>query len=100
SGYRRGRGAASGVLGDLVGLQAARADVDTPGPPAVVDADLLEVGVEAAPGGDHRVAPRVTERRALAAAEADLRHEAGDGSGAPPTRKPRREAPPGVRRRR
>ena len=63
-------------LDDLAGLQAPRADVDAAGAPAVVDSDLLEVRIEAAPGRDHRVAPRVSERGTLAAAVADLGHEA------------------------
>src|SRR5262245_55142213 len=60
------------VLGDLARLETAGADVDAPGPALVVDADLLEVRVEAPPGGDHRVAAGVTERGLLAAVEADL----------------------------
>jgi PAS domain S-box-containing protein len=67
-------------LGHLVGLQAARADVNAPRPAArILDADLLQVRVEAPPGGDHRVTPRVAERGALAAAVADLGHRTRDG---------------------
>src|SRR6188472_1011048 len=61
-------------LDDLVGLQTARADVDATGAPAIVDPHLLQVGVETAPGGDHRVAPGVPERGPLAAAVTDLGH--------------------------
>src|SRR5919112_5004109 len=71
---------ALGVLRDLVALQAARADVDAPGAAAVVDPDLLQVRVEAAPGGDHRVASGVPERGTLAAAVTDLGHRRRDGS--------------------
>src|SRR5687768_1320171 len=60
------------VLGDLPGLEAARADVDALRAPVLIDADLLEVRVEAAPGGDHRVASRVPERRTLPAGVTDL----------------------------
>src|SRR5215217_858923 len=63
-------------LDDLVGLETARADVHAPRAPTVVDPHLLEVRVEAAPRRDHRVAPGVSERGALAAAVADLRHAA------------------------
>ena len=68
------------VLLDLVGLQAARADVDAAGSATVVDANLLQVRVEAPAGGDHRVAARVAERGTLATAEADLGHRTRDGS--------------------
>ena len=64
-------------LDDLVGLQAARAHVDAARAPAVVDLHLLQVGVETAPGGDHRVAPGVPERGPLAAAVTDLGHRDG-----------------------
>src|SRR5205823_6929876 len=63
-----------GGLGDLARLQAARADVHAPGSPAIVDADLLEVGLEAPLGGHHRVAAAVAERGALAAGMTDLGH--------------------------
>src|SRR4051794_18112326 len=43
-------------LDDLVGLQAAGAHVDAPSAAAIVDLHLLQVGIEAAPSGDHRVA--------------------------------------------
>jgi len=68
----------------LVRLQAAGADVDPSRAAVVVDPDLLQVRVEAPPGGDHRVAARVAERGALAAAEADLGHRTRDGSARAP----------------
>src|SRR6185312_16491605 len=72
----------SGCLRHLVRLQAARADVDASrAAPLLLDADLLEVGVEAPPGGDHGVTPRVAERGSLAAAVTDLGHRTRDGSG-------------------
>jgi hypothetical protein len=67
-------GLASDVLQDLAGLQATRADVLAPGGAPDVDADLLQVRVEAALGGHHRVAAAVPERGALLAHVADLRH--------------------------
>src|SRR6187399_3409036 len=74
-----GRGSLGG-LDYLVRLQAARADVDAAGAGALVDPDLLEVRVEAAPGRDHRVAARVSERGLLAAAVAYLGHRRRHGS--------------------
>ena len=71
---------ALGVLGDLAGLEAAGADVDALRAPVLVDADLLEVRVEAAPRSDHRVASRVPERGALSAGVTDLGHETRKGS--------------------
>ena len=73
-------------LGDLVGLEAASADVGADLAPLVDDPDLLQVRIEAAPGGDHRVASGVAERRSLAAAVTYLGHQescmvAGRGSG-------------------
>src|SRR4051794_1025833 len=44
-------GAASGGLGDLAGLEAASTDVFAPRGPPHVDADLLEVRLEAPLGG-------------------------------------------------
>ena len=77
-------GAFASVLGglrDLVRLQAARADVDARGcRRLLLDPDLLQVRVEAPPGRDHRVAPRVAEGGALAAAVTDLGHGTGHGS--------------------
>src|SRR5439155_5604483 len=64
-------------LRDLAGLQAAGADVDSPGSAAVVDPDLLEVGVEAALAGNHRVAAAVPERRSLSARVTYLCHRRG-----------------------
>ena len=40
-------------LGDLAGLQAARADVHANRAVTLGDADLLEIRIEAALGGDH-----------------------------------------------
>ena len=57
---------------DLAGLEAARADVDAPRRSAVVDADALQIGIEAPPGGDHRMAAVVTECRSLGAHMTDL----------------------------
>src|SRR5918992_5286310 len=75
----------SGGLGHLVRLQAAAADVDAPRGAVVVDSNLLEVRVEAPPGGDHRVRSRVPERGLLTAVPADLGHGTEDGSGAAPS---------------
>ena len=68
---------------DLAGLEAAGADVRTLGLPAQVDADALEVRIEAALRGHHGVAAAVPERRFLPAHCTDLRHGRGslaDGS--------------------
>src|SRR5664279_534640 len=46
---------------DLAGLEAARADVGALGRAVHEDPDLLEVRVEAALGGDHRVASVLAE---------------------------------------
>ena len=54
-------------LGDLAGLQAAGADVHPSRRAVDQRADLLEVRLEAAPGGAHGVAAVVSVRRALAA---------------------------------
>src|ERR1039457_4660483 len=59
------RNAALAGFGDLAGLQAARADVDAAGSPTVVDADALQVRIEASPRRHHRVAAIVPECRAL-----------------------------------
>jgi len=59
-------------LGDLAGLKATRADVDTTRRAAVVDPDALKVGIETAIGGNHRVAAGVAEGRALGAYMTDL----------------------------
>ena len=63
-----------GGLDDLVGLEAAGADVGPQLAAVLDDPDLLQVRVEAALGGDHRVAPGLAERRSLAAAVAYLGH--------------------------
>src|SRR5581483_597441 len=73
---RRRPGTSDG-LGDFAGLEAARADVG-PGGLAVDDgADVLQVRVEAALCGDHRMAPVVPEARLLPANGANLRHRRG-----------------------
>src|SRR5438105_6329654 len=59
---------------DLAGLEAARADVGARRGAVELDADALEVRVEAPLRGHHRVAPVVTEAGLLAADCADLRH--------------------------
>src|SRR5687768_15564738 len=71
-----------GGLGDLVRLEAARADVDALLPAGLVlDPDLLKVRVEAPARRGHRVASRVAEGGALAAAVTDLGHRTAHGSG-------------------
>src|SRR4051794_40660040 len=65
-----------GGLLDLAGLQAARADVLAAGRPADLDADLLEVRVEAPLRRHHRVAAAVPERGPLSTHVTDLRHGA------------------------
>src|SRR5271169_247545 len=62
---------------DLPCLQAARADIRPLGLAVQDDADALQVRVEAALGGDHRVAPVITEARLLPADGADLGHRRG-----------------------
>src|SRR5687768_14897299 len=79
-------GGPSGGLGDLVGLEAAGADVDAPGAAGLGDPDLLQVRLEAPLGGDHRVAPGLAERRSLAAAVTDPRHRGVNGSRQPSSR--------------
>src|SRR6185312_12858916 len=64
-------------LGYLARLEAAGADVHAPRRAAVIDPDLLEVGVESPLGGDHRVAATVPECRTLAAGVTDLGHSRG-----------------------
>ncbi len=64
----------SGGFRDLAGLEAARADVLAPGSAPDVDADLLEVRVEAALRRNHGMAAAVPERRALSARVTDLCH--------------------------
>src|SRR5689334_21825802 len=61
-------------LGDLAALEAACADVGARRLPVEHDADALQVRVEAALRGDHRVAPVVTEARLLPADGANLGH--------------------------
>src|ERR1700753_4033734 len=72
--------AASGGLGDLVGLQAAGADVGADGAAVLLDPDLLQVRLEAALRRDHRVAAGLAERRFLAAAVTYLRDRTQDGT--------------------
>src|SRR4051812_33414399 len=71
-------------LGDLAGLQAARADVHAARSVGHEDPYLLEVRIEAQLGGHHRMASAVAERRALVAAVTGLRLETGECSGRPP----------------
>ena len=67
-----------GGLGDLAGLEAARADVDALGRPVEVDANPLEIRIEAALRCHHGVAAAVAERRALPTRVAYLGHRAGE----------------------
>src|SRR5437870_2183283 len=66
---------------DLAGLEAARADVDAAGRAVDDRAHLLEVRLEPALGGAHRMAPALPEGGALAAAVTDLGHAAAKCSG-------------------
>ena len=72
----RGVGAASASsgLGDLARLEAAGAGVDAPRRSVDERADLLQVGVEATAGRDHRVAAAVAERGTLPARVTDPGH--------------------------
>jgi hypothetical protein len=72
--------AALRALGDLARLQAAGAYVGAKGAAVLLDPNFLEVRIEAALGGDHRVASGVAERRSLAAAVAYLGHRSRDGT--------------------
>src|ERR1700712_1887049 len=72
--------AASGGLGDLVGLKAASADVGAERAAVLLDPDLLQVRIEAALGRDHRVAAGLAEGRFLAAAVTYLCHRTRDGT--------------------
>src|SRR4051794_5035085 len=56
---RCGFAAALRGLGDLAGLEAAGADVGAEGAAVLLDPNLLEVRIEAALGGDHRMASGV-----------------------------------------
>ncbi len=59
-------------LGDLAGLEAARAHIHAAGRPAVVDPHPLEVGIKTPIRGHHRVAAAMAERGALGADVTDL----------------------------
>ncbi len=72
---------------DLVALEAAGAYICTLCPAIFQDANALDVGVEAALGGNHRVAAVLTERWLLAASDADLRHNRSIIAGSRPYRK-------------
>src|SRR4051794_41294368 len=72
-------------LRDLTRLKATSADILAAGGAGHEDADLLEVGVEAALGGHHRVAAAMPERRALSAHVTHLPH----GGGSEPSPYPR-----------
>jgi hypothetical protein len=61
-------------LRDLACLQATGTDVGAPGGAVVIDPNALEIGVEAALAGNHRVASAVAESRTTAAGIADLGH--------------------------
>src|SRR5215213_411115 len=69
-------------LGDLAGLQAARAHVHAPRRTArLPDAHLLQVRVEPPLGGDHRMGAGLPERGALAAGMTDSSHCGREHSG-------------------
>src|SRR5437868_9953467 len=68
-----GRACLDGLL-HLAGLEAAGADVRADGLAGEDHADALEVRVEAAARGHHRMAPVVPEARLLPADCADLGH--------------------------
>src|SRR5437868_1790502 len=78
---RAQRPTASGGLGDLARLEAAGAYVGAKGAAVLLDPHLLQVRVEAALGGDHRVASGLAERGSLAAAVTYLGHRSRDGTG-------------------
>src|SRR4051794_28339784 len=61
-------------LGYFARFEAAGADVDAAARLALGDPDLLQVRVEAPARRHHRVASRIAERGALAAAVTDLGH--------------------------
>lgn len=67
--------ARSDGLAYLVRLETTGAYVNPPLPAIFRDTDLLEVRIEAPAGSDHRMAPRVSEGRLLAAAVTYLGHE-------------------------
>src|ERR1044072_5532289 len=75
---------ASGGLLDLAGLEAAGANVGAQGAAVFLDPDFLEVRIEAALGGDHRVASGVAERPSLSGPVASPGDENGGRSGSPP----------------
>src|SRR3954447_6850889 len=64
-------------LGDLAGLQAARADIRALRCAVLDDAHLLKVRIEATLGGDHRVRAALPEGGALAAGVTDSSHGGG-----------------------
>src|SRR6266516_4107259 len=78
---RRAAGASDGLL-DLAGFETAGADVGALRLAAQEHADTLQVRVEAALGGDHRMAPVVAEAGLLAANGADLGHRRRSVAGA------------------
>src|SRR6202021_2259723 len=61
-------------LGDLAGFQTACAHIHATGGLAHENPYLLEVGIEAPLGGDHRVTAALSERRTLPAAVTYLGH--------------------------
>src|SRR5262245_31702980 len=68
-------------LGDLAGLEAARADVGAGLRALDHDPHLLEVRVKAPLGSDHGVGTALAEGRALPAAVTNTRHRCGKSSG-------------------
>jgi hypothetical protein len=70
----------SGGLGDLVGLQATRADIRAQGAAVLLNPHLLQVRIEAPLSGDHRVASGLAERRSLTAAVTYLCHRVVDST--------------------
>jgi hypothetical protein len=71
------RGRPSGFR-NLASLEAARADVNALGRPALDDTDLLDIHVETTLGRDHRVRAALAKGRALAAGMTDSSHRGGE----------------------
>src|SRR5690348_2338548 len=77
----------------LAALEAAGADVGAANDAVHQDAHALEIRIEAAARGHHRVASVVAEARVTAAERADFRHEIPVRSGARRTVPPVRGSP-------